>query len=387
MPAAQTCRSHHFDRARICGPPKPPKFLLLVGWSKAIPSSSTRPHIAFSEISHHQVSVYWAALGSRHQIISHWIDLEYFRRVVIRLLLLITTWAVKLLTLVCAQKPQSWVSQETLVTSAPPPVPSVPTTVRRTHDNTFLIPKARIVPAVRRGSRLVKGLTCCGVPAEDIRSDLCQQGRSALSKLVASLPTPVLVPSAFTSSALAVATTSTGPYVLTRAISPGAPRAAPARPVSSVSSTIRRTTSWSAPTLSRSQPSSRLMPPPSDSGTRPTTANRSVAGASRSRLARTLQRRWSGASPSRRSRLHGTRLRARSNPLWRNSSKLVGCLLLLLADLANRDVVTVIFWRVTSSHSTNASCTSERFWGYGVTDMVGNGSKGLSLTSQYGDTW
>ena len=63
-----------------------------------------------------------------------------------------------------------------------------------------------------------------------IRSDLRQQGRSALSSSAARPPTPVSVTSASTPSAPAAATTSTAPSASTAVTSPGAPRAARARP-------------------------------------------------------------------------------------------------------------------------------------------------------------
>jgi hypothetical protein len=95
-----------------------------------------------------------------------------------------------------------------------------------------------------------------------------------LSRRVASPPIPVLAQSVSILSAPAAETASSVLCVSTPATSPGALRASPRRPVLSVSSTTLPTTSSSAPTPSPAPPSSRLMPPPSDNGTRPTTACR-----------------------------------------------------------------------------------------------------------------
>merc|ERR1712227_293037 len=99
------------------------------------------------------------------------------------------------------QNSQSWVSLAILVTNAPPPVLSAPTT-----------------------------------------------GRSALSRLAARVPTPVLAPSAFTPSAPVAVTASSVPSVSKPATLPGPPRAAPARPESLLSPTTLPTTSLSVPT-------------------------------------------------------------------------------------------------------------------------------------------
>lgn len=112
-------------------------------------------------------------------------------------------------------KPTPWVSPAHLARSALLPVPSVPTTVRPPV-RSEIIPKARF-----GGLKMTLPL----------RSDLCQQGRRELSRLVASPPTPVSVPSVSTSCVPAAVTTSTVLSVSTLATSPGPPRAAPARPV------------------------------------------------------------------------------------------------------------------------------------------------------------